>query len=86
MSYSNAARGESAKKAPATYVYDPKFDVVVTFKKEVQRKEVKVWLNKLGIHSHMIDGIIYKKKKVYEIELKTDTVHDHFVKKCENDY
>ena len=37
MSFGAAAREDSAKKVPATYVYDPKYDVVVTFKKEVQR-------------------------------------------------
>ena len=49
------------------YIYDPKFDVKIVFEEDLRRTEVIAWLLRNGIHKHSLNGVIYLRKKEYEV-------------------
>ena len=67
QSYGRTAGGGKHEGIP--YVYDPKFDVTITFLKDITRPDVIAWLLKNGIHKHMLTGVLMKKKSEWEIQL-----------------
>lgn len=81
MNYSGAAGGGSRRAAE--FLYDPKLDIVITFKKETIRKDVIAWLLKNNIYGHMLTGVLKKKKSVWEIGLISEECLENLVKKCQ---
>ena len=81
MNFSRAVTGR--QKREAVYLYDPKWDIDITFKEDKTRKVVIAWLLQNGIHKHMLNGVIQKKKKVWEIQLNSEESIDNLVVKCD---
>ena len=81
MSYSGAAGGGSRRNTE--FLYDPKLDIVITFKRETMRKDVIAWLLKNNIHGHMLTGVLKKKKSVWEIGLISEECLENLAKKCQ---
>ena len=57
--------GNDRKKRDAVYLYDPKFDVKITFQDELKRTDVIAWLMRNGIHKHSLNGFLYLRKKKF---------------------
>ena len=80
MSYSGATRKGSPREAE--FVYDPKTDMLITFKEEKTRKQVVAWLLKNSIYGNMMNGLIKKNKHKWEIGLVTEECMGNLAKKC----
>ena len=81
MNFSRAVTGK--QKREAVYFYDPKWDIDLTFKEEKTRKDVIAWLLQSGIHKHNLNGVLQKKKKMWEIQLNSEESIENLVVKCE---
>lgn len=83
MNYSRAAAGDGPRVKE--FIYDPKHDVLITFKEEKERKAVMAWLLKNQVYSGMLTGIIKKGRNKWEIGLNSEEAADKLAEKCEKD-